>query len=333
MQGLYEYFISKGFVEGEICNQMSCYGIKEKNEFKLCIVVNNTAFKKYSSYELCTIEKNLREDMKSKGYSSLEILFLLYTDDVERDRDCINNSQVWLLDTKNRKVIIYDNQPQFFAGLGQWIEVLAFDNNRAKRKLKFSIVSLLLVCINIIVFFVLEYKGSTLDVEYMLNHGASSWQYEFREMELYRLFTCMFIHFGIDHLINNMIMLYVIGYQIEDLYGRYKFLFIYLSSGLLASISSSIFNMLMGRDNIISGGASGAIYGIMGALMIALWFNRAKLERIVKRVIIVLVITIYGGFTETGVDNVAHIAGFLSGIVISIIIVKIINKRHNSKPS
>ena len=310
------YFKSKNYKKAIITNQIYSYGNNRDNSVKMCVVVDNTGLRKYSSLELNELEMKFRQDMSGEGYDNLEILFLVYTDNVARDRELINYINVWLLDVKSNKIIVYDNQPQNFDGIEAWIEDIAFSEKNSTRKISIPIVSIILILINVLVYIALESKGSTLDVYFMLNHGASSWELEFKEMELYRLFTCMFIHFGIEHLVNNMFMLYMIGVQIEKIYGRGRFLFIYLLSGLFASLVSSMANMLIGRNDIISGGASGAIYGIMGAMIIVLWFNRKQAGEIIYRFIILVILMVYGGFTDTGVDNVAHIAGFFSGIVI-----------------
>ena len=330
---LENYFRNKDFEELEVNSQISAYAINHDNDVKICIVVDNTGLRKYSAEELSELEMSFRQDMSSEEYDSLDILFLVYTENIERDREAINYIQIWLLDVKSKKVVIYDNQPQYFAGLGEWIEMMVFGNEGKKAKYPLPIISLVLVLINVLVFAYLEINGSTLDVYYMLNHGASSWQHEFKEMELYRLFTCMFIHFGIGHLMNNMFMLYVIGVQIERLYGRFRFLFIYLSTGLVASIASSVVNMLIGKNDVISGGASGAIYGIMGAMVIALWHNRKSYENVIYRVIMIIVLMVYGGFTETGVDNVAHLGGFISGLVIGMVVYMTIKGSDTKKAS
>lgn len=327
------YFRNKNYKKIYVNNQICGYGINRDNNLKLCIVVNNTGLRKYSAYELSELEMKFRQDMSSKGYDSLDILFLVYTDDVARDKEAINYISVWLLDVKLKKIIVFDNQPQHFDNIETWIEDIAFSRERKAKILKPPVVSIIIILVNVLVFAIMEYNGSTLDVYYMINHGASSWELEFKEMELYRLFSCMFIHFGIGHLMNNMFMLYMIGAQIEKLYGRCKFLMIYLSTGLVASLASSVVNMLMGKNDIISGGASGAIYGIMGAMIIILWFNRKNIGDVLYRFIMLVILMVYGGFTEAGVDNVAHIAGFLSGIVIGGIVYMNIKKSDTKNAS
>lgn len=327
------YFRNGSFAKLEVNSQISGYAINDNNNLKICIVVDNTGLRKYSAEELSELELRFRQNMYSKGYDSIDILFLIYTENVERDREAIKFVQVWLLDVKSKQAVIYDNQPQEFAGLGVWIETIAFRSENKRKRHPIPIISLILILINALVFVLLEIKGSTLDVYFMLDHGASSWQHEFKEMEIYRLFTCMFIHFGVGHLMNNMIMLYMIGAQIERLYGRFRFLFIYLSTGLIASMASSVVNMIMGKNDIVSGGASGAIYGIMGAMVIALWNNRKRFGNIFYRVIMIIVLMVYGGFTETGVDNVAHLGGFISGLIIGEIIYMTIRQSDTKNAS
>ena len=96
--------------------------------------------------------------------------------------------------------------------------------------------TVLLILANIIVFFVLTAKGMTEDAEFMLGHGAMYVPYIINRGEYYRLFTSMFMHFGFDHLANNMVMLLVIGWNLEGEIGKIKFLIIYFLSGLSGNI-------------------------------------------------------------------------------------------------
>lgn len=83
--------------------------------------------------------------------------------------------------------------------------------------------------------------------------------------QLWRLFTCMFLHAGILHLVVNLFSLYNLGNLIERIFGSAKFTLIYLSSGLWGSIASTIFAPETAA--VVSVGASGAIFGIAGAIL------------------------------------------------------------------
>ena len=84
--------------------------------------------------------------------------------------------------------------------------------------------------------------------------------------EYYRLFTCMFLHFGIEHLLNNMLVLFVLGSRLEQVIGKIKFLLIYLIGGVLGNVISLLIE-LRTQDFAVSAGASGAVFAVMGAMI------------------------------------------------------------------
>lgn len=167
--------------------------------------------------------------------------------------------------------------------------------------------TVLLILANIIVFFVLTAKGMTEDAEFMLGHGAMYVPYIINRGEYYRLFTSMFMHFGFDHLANNMVMLLVIGWNLEGEIGKIKFLIIYFLSGLSGNILSALWDMQTG-DYAVSAGASGAIFGIVGAILYVAIRNRGRIGTITGRgILFMIILSLYYGFTSGGVDNFAHI--------------------------
>lgn len=132
--------------------------------------------------------------------------------------------------------------------------------------------------------------------------------------QFYRLLTCMFVHGGIMHLLLNMYALYTIGPVVERYYGKSKYIFIYLVSGLLGSVFSSVF-MSAGSISI---GASGAIFGLLGSICYFTYYYRATLQGILRESIVpVIVINLIIGFMLPSVDLVAHIGGLLGGILVS----------------
>ena len=131
--------------------------------------------------------------------------------------------------------------------------------------------------------------------------------------DYYRLFTSMFLHIGILHLLCNMYSLYIIGKEVENVFGKVKYLIIYLLSGIAGSILSLAFN-----HNTICAGASGAIFGLLGALLYFGYYYRTYLGATLTRSIIpVIVLNLIIGFTSSGIDNAAHIGGLVGGILIA----------------
>ena len=180
--------------------------------------------------------------------------------------------------------------------------------------------TILLIAINVIVFFALSFFGMTEDAEYMLEHGAMYVPYMLEGEGYYRLFTSMFLHFGIDHLANNMVMLGAIGWNLEYESGKIKFLIIYLGSGLAGNILSA-FGDLMTGEYAVSAGASGAVFGIIGALLYVVIRNKGQIGTISGRGLVFMVIlSLYYGFTSSGVDNLAHIGGLIAGFVLGVLL-------------
>ena len=132
-----------------------------------------------------------------------------------------------------------------------------------------------------------------------------------RAGELYRLVTCAFLHANIFHLLFNCYALYVVGSQIESFMGKGKYLFIYLFSAVTGALMSMIFS-----GNSLSIGASGAIFGLMGALLYFGYHYRVYLGSVIKSQIIPLIIINLGiGFMNMGIDNYAHIGGLIGGVL------------------
>lgn len=107
-----------------------------------------------------------------------------------------------------------------------------------------------------LVFAVLTFLGDTTDVQFMYHHGANFWPSVIEEHEYYRLLTCTFIHFGISHLFNNMLVLAYIGDNLERALGKVKYLVLYLAAGIGSSAVSAVWSMFKDEYSV-SGGASG----------------------------------------------------------------------------
>lgn len=90
-------------------------------------------------------------------------------------------------------------------------------------------VSVTLICLNVIVFLIVEFTGGSEDLEHMIACGAAYVPLIQQEHEYYRLFTCMFLHFGMEHLVDNMLALYFVGGHLERAVGKGRFLVLYLA--------------------------------------------------------------------------------------------------------
>ena len=132
--------------------------------------------------------------------------------------------------------------------------------------MKKPVCTVILVMINVAVFLVLSLWGMTEDGGFMVEHGAMFVPYVTEYKEYYRIFTSMFLHFGSGHLMNNMIMLAAAGGPLEKEVGRAKFLAIYFVSGASGALLSMWADICIG-EYAVSAGASGAIFGLIGAML------------------------------------------------------------------
>ena len=185
---------------------------------------------------------------------------------------------------------------------------------------KKNIFTIGLIVLNIAAYIVLEFMGNTYDAVFMAEHGAVFWPYVTEGREYYRLFTSMFMHFGVEHLMNNMIVLGAIGLHLEPVIGRIRFIIVYIISGLFAG-GLSVFVNMMTQSISVSAGASGAVFGLMGALLLVVIKNKGRVQGIDKsRMIFMVILSLYLGFTSPGTDNIAHIGGLIAGFAVALLL-------------
>ena len=190
---------------------------------------------------------------------------------------------------------------------------------------KKPIITYLIMAICVIVFISMYIFGNgSYDNLTLLNFGANLDTLT-KSGEFYRLVTCAFIHIGIFHLLFNMYALYIIGPQVESFYGKARYIFIYLVSAITGSMLSIAFN-----HNVISAGASGAIFGLLGCLLYFGYHYRIYLGNVIKSQILpIIVLNLILGFMLTGIDNFAHIGGLVGGIL-STMAIGVPNKKNNT---
>jgi rhomboid protease GluP len=136
--------------------------------------------------------------------------------------------------------------------------------------------------------------------------------------EWWRLFTALFIHFGLLHLGMNMWALRDVGRLVERLAGPWRFIALYVGSGILGNLLS----LVVQGNKAVSGGASGAIFGLYGALLVLLWSERRRVDAAEFRWLfglasIFIVLMLGMGWVIPGIDNAAHGGGLVSGALLA----------------
>lgn len=205
---------------------------------------------------------------------------------------------------------------------------------RVRRRLKnYPFVTLSLIVVNLLMLILVDLLGTKLGTYKWEDAGAVSWMRVINNHEYYRLVTCMFFHGGIDHLFGNMITLYAAGEILEDNIGHFKFALIYFLGGIIAS-GGSVFYHYVNNLYVVSIGASGAVFAVTGGLFAVLFLNKNRVNRDfsqigASRILLFIVYSLYSGFSSAGVDNAAHVAGLLGGILVYWIIYTFVDSKKD----
>lgn len=159
-----------------------------------------------------------------------------------------------------------------------------------------------------------EFYGHTS--RFLLEHGALYGPYV-TEGEWYRLLTYMFLHIDIGHLVNNVLVLFFLGNALEYYVGRIPYMLVYFCSGILAALGSVVYN----TNSPVCVGASGAVFGITGAMVWLLVKNRGQLAGMTKqRMLLFVIMGAYGGFVDKSIDNAAHMTGLVAGFLLAMLV-------------
>lgn len=176
-------------------------------------------------------------------------------------------------------------------------------------------VTIFLVIINIFIFLLCTFKGDLI-----YNVGDLSPHSIFDLKEYYRIITSMFLHADINHIVNNMLLLFGIGVMLEKEMNHIRFLVLYFFSGIGGQIVSLIYKVTTDGWYVSSIGASGAVFGLVGVLLAMSIGWKRKMPTVTwQRILIVMAYSIYSGIKASNIDNAAHIGGFISGFILGLI--------------
>ena len=332
VMNLINYFITE-----ENYKPMIIHGINDEiwlenldNNYKIVRIVSHHIHNKeqldFDKFKLSKIVKQVKRKTLSFKVKVLSI----YTD-IE-DEKILNNDDVLITkekDINNPKLVsafpdIVEKTNRKEDGLEYFIKVTDNINKKNEKRNKIAekifsykqpIVTYIIMAICIILFILMELSGGSTNSQTLLKYGANL-DVLVKNGEYYRLFTCIFLHIGIMHLLCNMYSLYIIGREVENLFGKIKYIIIFILCGIFGSIMSLAFT-----HNTISAGASGAIFGLLGALLYFGMHYRTYLGEAIKRSIIpIIVVNLIIGFFAEGIDLAAHIGGLVGGILLAMMV-------------
>lgn len=189
----------------------------------------------------------------------------------------------------------------------------------------------LLVAVNVTVWLFTFLNGANFNnspADKLIGWGGNAAS-EVQKGEWWRLLTAMFLHSGFNHLLMNMIGLISIGITVERIYGHRLFTLIYFGSGLIGSALS----LNYGAQHVVSVGASGAVFGIAGAMMVGMHQHKDKLPKTIGRqsiggIAIFIVFNLLNGFADRGIDNAAHVGGLIGGCLLAYLLPERFDLEH-----
>ena len=336
IMNLVHYFITE-----KSYNPVVLHGINDEiwlenldNDYKLIRIVShyihNEEQLKFDRFKLKKIINNLKKKTFSFNMPVLNIYTSLGEDVVLEDED---NNSLSLLISKTSE-IENDNLTSIFPdivektkheekGIDLFVKISDDINKESFAKSKrvekifskknpFITHIIILICMVLFIAMYIFGNGSN-NIKTLIDFGGNATIYT-KMGEYYRLFTSIFLHVGIIHLLCNMYSLYVLGPQVENFYGKIKYLSIFIISG----ISGSLLSTALSSNNMVSVGASGAIFGLLGSILYFGYHYRVYLGNVIKSQIIPLIILNLGiGFISSGIDNFAHIGDLIKKIFAS----------------
>ena len=235
-----------------------------------------------------------------------------------------SNYNKLIFSLKERKIIYCSNGSKAFIPIIDYIV-----NMDSKRKISFKEykVTYTIIILNILLYLIEVIKSRNLidiDIYTLIQMGAKV-NVLINSGEIYRLLTSAFLHGGIIHIFFNMSALNIIGREVEAVYGSKRYIAIYVISALGGSVVSYLF-----KPNSISVGASGAIFGLLGAMLIFGLKERDKIgKQYMKNILETIGLNVIIGITIPNIDNFAHLGGLILGAITSFILFKKKNLKIN----
>lgn len=316
--------------------EFTFYYHKENQGVNVIHVINYRSGLYIPEDQYSHLKEKIKEFFADRGEREIHIMTLILSEDPVKAKPlCVTDSFCWIIDTVEDRLIIYEDQVPDFYGwkrlledyldqkpylreedLQEESEVLHSTDRRKSQWKELPWVTISLVTVNILVFLICTFTGDLL-----YNKGALSVMNIVEDHSYYRMFTSMFLHADIQHLFSNMIVLYFLGEIVEKRLGHIPYTILYFLSGIAGDVFSMGYELLT-QHYISSVGASGAIFGVEGALLLLIILNHGKIESMTAgRVAFAIAFSLYCGLTSSQVNNAAHVGGVLMGFAASAVIV------------
>lgn len=187
-----------------------------------------------------------------------------------------------------------------------------------RQYLRNSYITFAIIIVLFIVFLIETALGGSQNTYVLVKLGALNNFAVVGGNQWWRLFTAQFLHIGIMHLVSNVVMIYYIGYYIEPIIGHWRFLVLYLLSG----VGGNLLSLAWGSDRTLSAGASTALFGLFGAMTAIAIRNRNNpvITYLGRQAFWLAAINIGLDLFQPNIDIQGHIGGFIAGFLVAIIL-------------
>lgn len=358
-------------------NNIICYAKAYEGELAVIQLYTASTFALLDAGRLesvrCEIENKLRSESHIPSQIAIRFLTIVTVKNQVSDvfYDMADEVQgLWFVSEKQKQLLVYEMQStDFFNLYNPLMDVIQSSTSGPSELTQIKVflkilqpVTLVLVVCNLLAYLYTTTNGNVLDAEYMYSVGAITWDSIVQRHEYYRLFTSMFLHFGIQHLFSNMVSLVFLGSMLEKRLGHIRYALLYVLSGLAAGLASVAVNYvkalgIMAQGGVVSAGASGAIFGVIGGLVTVVLLEKVFRKHVARKskvlyrqrnennndnnydnnheaplsdgdqeeismqsLLWMTFFSVFAGFTTSGVDNSAHVGGLVFGFILTFLL-------------
>lgn len=276
------------------------------------------------------LKEAVKKSFRDKNLEVHIMTLVLHEDCSKAMQLVVDEPFCWFIDTTNNSLYMDESRVEDFYGLKAFLDkflneyIYQPDDNdeihmeeemthfltRSKYYLMdMPKITVCLVAINIILFILCKYFG-----DFIYSKGQLGLGYILKK-EYYRLISAMFLHADLQHISSNMVLLYFMGDMLERILKKSEFLLVFLLSGILGNVISCIYEYAF-QISMISIGASGAIYGLIGCLFFMVIRKKPPLEISFSRMLVMIAYCIYSSFAGSNINVAAHLGGLIAGFFI-----------------
>jgi rhomboid protease GluP len=311
----------------------------EKTEMATIVLLNVMDAAKIDFEKIKSYDKKIRENAVGQQITSVYILAggeVPVFEEIEEYFGQRVYSIFWHVNLQTGEIFVPKGQPKKFFNLREMIlssynEMHADENSgetftavstrahelRPKAKYRHPIICYAIILFNAAILGLMYLDGYLADnILVAVRFGAIRSDLILQNNEWHRLFAAMFLHFGFAHLFANTFGILIFGTRLERYLGRRMFCAVYIFSGLVGSVFSLV-NLSLFHPHVVSAGASGAVYGVIGAIFAYTRITKRSIEFINWYLMLIYITMGIGmGFATPGIDNFAHLGGLLCGVLI-----------------